>query len=49
MLVKLAGAMYVKHQSFAVAYYGVSALLISAAIMTLLVKPPHHKLEAHDV
>ena len=49
MLAKLAGAMYVKYQTFAVAYYGASALLILAAVMTLLVKPPHHKLEAHDV
>lgn len=49
MLAKLAGAMYVKYQTFAVAYYGASALLILAAVTTLLVKPPHHKLEAHDV
>ncbi|MFC1635632.1 OFA family MFS transporter [Planctomycetota bacterium] len=49
MLAKLAGAMYVKYQTFAVAYYGASALLILAAFMTLFVKPPHHKLEAHDV
>ncbi|OHB75141.1 MAG: hypothetical protein A2Z25_21695 [Planctomycetes bacterium RBG_16_55_9] len=49
MLAKLAGNMYVKYQTFAVAYYGASALLILAALMTLLVKPPHHKLEAHDV
>jgi len=49
MLAKLAGAMYVKYQTFAVAYYGASALLILAAVMTLLVKPPHHKLQAHDV
>jgi len=41
--------MYVKYQTFAVAYYGASALLILAAVMTLLVKPPHHKLEAHDM
>ncbi len=40
MLAKLAGAMYVKHQTFAIAYYGASALLILAAIMTILVKPP---------
>jgi OFA family oxalate/formate antiporter-like MFS transporter len=49
MLAKLAGAMYVKYQTFAVAYYGASALLILAAVMTLLVKAPHHRLEAHDV
>jgi len=45
MLAKLAGTMYAKHQTFAIAYYGASALLILAAIMTLLVKAPHHKLE----
>jgi len=49
MLAKLAGSMYVKYQTFAIAYYGAAALLILAAVMTLLVKPPHHKLQAHDV
>jgi OFA family oxalate/formate antiporter-like MFS transporter len=49
MLAKLAGSMYVKYQTFAVAYYGAAGLLILAAMMTLLVKAPHHKLEAHDV
>jgi len=49
MLAKLAGSMYVKYQTFAIAYYGAIALLILAAVMTLFVKPPHHKLEAHDV
>ena len=49
MLAKLAGSMYVKYQTFAVAYYGAAGLLILAAGMTLLVKPPHHKLQAHDV
>ena len=48
MLAKLAGAMYVKHQTFAIAYYGASALLIIAAIMTILVKSPHHKLETTE-
>ena len=42
MLAKLAGAMYVKHQTFEVAYYGASILLILAAIMAFFVKPPHH-------
>jgi OFA family oxalate/formate antiporter-like MFS transporter len=46
MLAKLAGAMYVKYQTFAIAYYGASGLLILAAIITLLVKPPHHQTEA---
>ncbi len=48
MLAKLAGAMYVKHQTFAIAYYGASVLLILAAIMTIFVKPPHHKLETTE-
>jgi OFA family oxalate/formate antiporter-like MFS transporter len=42
MLAKLAGAMYVKYQSFNVAYFGASVLLILAAIMVAFVKPPHH-------
>ena len=45
MLAKLAGAMYVKHQTFDIAYYGASALLILAAIMVFFVKPPHHTIE----
>ena len=49
MLSKLAGAMYDKHQTFAIAYYGASALLVLAAIMTPLVKPPHHIIEAAEV
>ncbi len=49
MLAKLAGTMYAKHQTFAIAYYGASALLILAAIMTILVKAPHHKLETAEV
>jgi len=43
MLALLAGKMYVKYESFAIAYYGASILLVLAAVMTLLVKPPHHK------
>jgi OFA family oxalate/formate antiporter-like MFS transporter len=42
MLAKLAGAMYVKYQTFNIAYYGASALLILAAVMVFFVKPPHH-------
>lgn len=42
MLAKLAGMMYVKYQSFNVAYFGASALLILAALMVFFVKPPHH-------
>jgi len=48
MLAKLAGAMYVRHQTFAIAYYGASVLLILAAIMTTLIKAPHHKLETAE-
>ena len=48
MLAKLAGAMYVKHQTFEIAYYGASGLLILAAIMTLLVKTPHHIIETNE-
>ncbi|MGD2093956.1 MAG: OFA family MFS transporter [Phycisphaerales bacterium] len=48
MLAKLAGAMYVKYQTFAIAYYGASGLLILAAIITLLVQPPHHQIEATE-
>ena len=45
MLAKLAGAMYVKYETFDVAYYGASGLLIAAAIMVFFVKPPHHIIE----
>ena len=43
MLAMLAGTMYVKYQSFAIAYYGASILLVLAAVMTLVVRPPHQK------
>jgi len=42
MLAKLAGKMYDVHQTFAYAYYGAIGLLALAAIVTLLVKAPHH-------
>ncbi len=48
MLAKLAGAMYVKHQTFSIAYYGASVLLIAAALVTLLIKAPHHTLEVSE-
>ena len=48
MLAKLAGMMYVKHQTFNIAYYGASGLLILAAVMTFFVKPPHHTIEAGE-
>jgi OFA family oxalate/formate antiporter-like MFS transporter len=40
LLAKLAGMMYVKHQTFNVAYYFASALLVLAALMVFFVKPP---------
>ncbi len=49
LLAKLAGVMYVKHETFAIAYYGASAMLILAAMMVFMVKPPHHKIEAADI
>jgi len=49
LLAKLAGAMYVKYQTFNVAYYGASALLIIAAVTVFLLKPPHHTIGATEV
>jgi OFA family oxalate/formate antiporter-like MFS transporter len=43
MLALLAGKMYDATQTFNVAYYGASGLLIVAAIVTLLVRPPAPK------
>ena len=48
MLAKLAGMMYVKHQSFNFAYFGASGLLVLAAIMVFFVKPPHHTLKESE-
>ncbi|MHC4076381.1 MAG: MFS transporter, partial [Planctomycetota bacterium] len=42
MLAKLAGAMYDKHQTFAIAYYGAAILLILAAVMVFFLRPPKH-------
>ena len=42
MLSFLAGKMYDKFQTFAVAYYGASILLILAAITVFALKPVHH-------
>jgi hypothetical protein len=36
--------MYVKYQSFNVAYFGACGLLILAAIMVFLVRSPHHSI-----
>ncbi len=49
MLAKLAGAMYVKHQTFNIAYYGAAGLLILAAIMVFLLKAPHHNIETAEL
>ena len=43
MLALLAGKMYDLHQTFAIAYYGASVLLILAAITTFMTKPPAKK------
>jgi OFA family oxalate/formate antiporter-like MFS transporter len=48
MLAKLAGLMYVKHQTFDVAYYGASGLLILAAVIALVLRPPHHTVETTE-
>jgi len=40
MLALVAGRLYDVYQTFALAYYGASALLLAAAITTLLVRPP---------
>jgi len=45
MLAKLAGIMYDKTQSFNFAYFCAAGLLIVAAVMVFLVKPPHHIIE----
>jgi len=42
MLAKLAGKMYDLHHTFAYAYYGAIGMLVLAAMVTLLVKAPHH-------
>ncbi len=49
LLALLAGKIYDKHQTFAIAYYGASALLVLAAITVFFLKPPHHTIEhAHE-
>lgn len=46
MLAYLAGQMYLKHNTFAYAYYGASTLLILAAITAIFLKPPHYTVAA---
>ena len=49
LLALLAGKMYDKHQTFAIAYYGASVLLVLAAITVFFLKPPHHTIvHKHD-
>ena len=48
LLAYLAGKMYDAHQTFAIAYYGASVLLVLAAIMVFLVKPPHHAVDSYQ-
>ena len=42
MLAYLAGRMYVRYETFNIAYYGASTLLILAAITAIFLKPPQH-------
>ncbi len=42
MLAYLAGRMYVRYDTFDIAYYGASSLLILAAATAIFLKPPHH-------
>ena len=42
MLARLAGMMYDKHQTFTIAYYGASILLVAAATMVFFIRPPKH-------
>jgi len=48
MLSFLAGRMYDTHQTFAIAYYGASGLLIIAAVMVFILKPPPHVVESEQ-
>ena len=45
LLAYLAGKMYDIHQTFKIAYYGASALLVLAAVMVFALKEPHHLIE----
>jgi OFA family oxalate/formate antiporter-like MFS transporter len=44
MLAFLAGKMFDIYQTYAIAYYSASILLVLAAIMVFFLKPPHHSL-----
>ena len=41
--------LYDKYQTFNHAYYGASALLVLAAIMVFVLKPPYHQIEETDI
>lgn len=43
MLAYLAGKLYDVYQTFNFAYYGAAVLLVLAAVVTVFVKPPHHR------
>ena len=45
MMAFLAGKMYDTYQTFNIAYYGASALLVLAALMVLCLKPPKYLVE----
>ncbi|MFC1737587.1 OFA family MFS transporter [Planctomycetota bacterium] len=49
LLALLAGKMYDIHQTFTIAYFGASGLLILAAIMVFLLRPPHPTIENERV
>ena len=49
MLAMLAGKVYVQTQSFNFAYYCSSALLITAALLSLTLKAPHHTEEVSNM
>ena len=46
MLAWLAGKMYDKYETFAVAYYGASILLVMAAVAVFILKSPRHAEQA---
>ena len=46
MLAWLAGKMYDKYETFAVAYYGASILLVMAAVAVFTLKSPRHAEQA---
>ena len=51
MLALLAGKLYDTYQTFAFAYYGAASLLVLAAIVTFIVRPPQmpHQMEQEPI